>query len=241
MNILQKTLGAIFPPYKYNIIRKEQGILFNAIIDALPEELTEIKIQTKSGSLFDLANWKLYPDFKNTIMWYAGETYLKCKKRGKNFKLSGLKIFSDKNNSFENIELLIQDNLLIGLKITNSNYQLDEFKLSSIDNQNFEILNFDFPPNGIDLFYDNLDSNIKERLNYNELFDIDFNGRIFYAFYDLEDGNYLAVDKKQNVYSLIHDAKPMASKMKITFLEILEQIENKQFDINAHFDDRYSK
>lgn len=241
MNILQKTLGAIFPPYKYNIIRKEQGILFNAIIDALPEKLFEIKNQTKNSIFYDLTYWESYPDFKYVVLGYGGDIVFKYKKRGKNFKLSGLKIFSDKNNSFENIELLIQENLVVGLKITNSDYQLEEFKLSSIDNQNFEILSFDFPPNEIDLLYDNLDSNIKERLNYNELFDIDFNGRIFYAFYDLEDGNYLAVDKKQNVYSLIHDAKPMASKMKITFLEILEQIENKQFDINAHFDDRYSK
>ncbi|WP_307294968.1 hypothetical protein [Flavobacterium sp. SORGH_AS_0622] len=100
---------------------------------------------------------------------------------------------------------------------------------------------FDFPPNEIDLFYDSLDSNIREKLNYNELFDIDFNGRTFYVIYDLEDGNYIAVDNKQNVYSLIHDAEPMILKMKITFLEILEQIENNQFDVSAHFDKRYGK
>lgn len=241
MNILQKTLGAIFPPYKFSEIRKEQRKLFDAIINALPEQLSEIKNQTKSSTFYDLTYWKLYPDFKYIVLGYGEDIIFKYKKRGENFRISGLRIFSKQTNNLENIELLIQDNLVIGLKITNSNYQLDEFKLSSIDNQNFEILSFDFPPNEIDVFYDNLDSKIKERLNYNELFDIDFNGRIFYAFYDLEDGNYLAVDKKQNVYSLIHDAKPMASRMKISFLEILEDIESKQFDVNAHFDERYRR
>jgi len=241
MNILQKALGAIFPPYKYNAIRKEQRKLFNTIIEALPEKLSEIKNQTINSNFYDLTNWELYPDFKYVAIGYVGDTVFKYKKRGNNYHISGLRIFSKQNNHFEKIELLIQDNLVAGLKITNSTYQLDEFKLSSIDNTNFSMTRFDFPPNEIDLFYDSLDSNIREKLNYNELFDIDFNGRTFYVIYDLEDGNYIAVDNKQNVYSLIHDAEPMILKMKITFLEILEQIENNQFDVSAHFDKRYGK
>ncbi|TDP03309.1 hypothetical protein [Flavobacterium sp. 245] len=240
MNILQKTLGTIFPPYKFSIIIKEQRSFFNAIIDKLPESLSEIKIQTKSGTLLGLDNWELHPDFKFVTMSYGGEKYYEYKKRGKNFKISGLRIFSKHNNNFEDIELLIWDNLVSGLKIKNSNYQLKEFDLSTIDNINFTIADFEFPPNDVDLFYNKLEKAIKEKLDYNELFDIDFNGRTFYAFYNLEDGNYLAVDKKLIVYSLVHDAKPMVSKMKTTFKEILEEISNNRFDKNKHLDNRYS-
>lgn len=67
--------------------------------------------------------------------------------------------------------------------------------MSTIQNTNFKITDFEFPPNEVDFFYDNLENDIKEKLDYNDLLDIDFNGKTFYAFYNLEDGNYLAVDK----------------------------------------------
>jgi hypothetical protein len=45
MNIAQRILGTLFPPYKFSVIRKEKGKLFNAIINSLPEEFAEIKEQ----------------------------------------------------------------------------------------------------------------------------------------------------------------------------------------------------
>ncbi|WP_149207620.1 hypothetical protein [Flavobacterium johnsoniae] len=239
MNILQKTLGVIFPPYKFKILRQEQGQLLNAIIESLPENLSKIKEQTKNSTFLGLDNWKMHTDFKFVTMSYRGDTYYKYKKRGQNFKISGLTIFSKQNNCIEKIELLIWDNLVSGLKIENSNYELEEFELTMIDNSKFKITEFEFPPSKTDLFYDSLDNEIKEKIDYNELFDIDFNGRIFYVFYDLEDGNYLAVDKKLNVYSLVHDAKPAVSKMKFTFTEILDRINHGQFYIDEHLYKRY--
>lgn len=239
MNILQKTLGSVFPPYRFKIIRKEQEKLFNAIINALPDIVSEIKLQTQNGTFWGFGDWKLHPDFKFITMSYGGENYYKYKKRGKNFKLSGLEIFSKLNNQPEEIEILIWDNLIWALKINNSNYEMQEFDLSTIQNINFKVTDFKFPANEVDLFYDKLENDIKDKLHYNDLFDIDFNGKTFYAFYNLEDGNYLAVDKKLIVYSLVHDAKPMVSKMKITFKEILEKIANDQFDKSAHLDKRY--
>ncbi|QSW89378.1 MULTISPECIES: hypothetical protein [Flavobacterium] len=243
MNILQKILGTIFPPYKFSVKRKEQKILFNAIINALPEDFSKdvslIKTQTKNSTFFDFGKWDLFPEFQYVVMFYKNETYYKFKKRGNNFKISGLRIFSKLTNKFEEIEILIQDNLVSGLKIQNSHYHLNEFKLSSIDNTSFSISHFEFPPNDIDYFYDNLDNQLKEKLNYNELFDIDYNGRTFYVIYDLEDGNYIAVDKNHSVYSLVHDARPAIQKMNTTFLQILNEIETNQFNINDHLESRY--
>jgi len=98
---------------------------------------------------------------------------------------------------------------------------------------------FTFPPTAIDLFYDGLDTEIKQKLNPDDLSEIDFNNRIYYSFYDLEDGNYLAVDKNLKVYSLVHDAKPIAKGMKITFIDILSEIAENKFDKKQHLDERY--
>jgi hypothetical protein len=57
----------------------------------------------------------------------------------------------------------------------------------------------------------------------------------------LGDGNYLAVDKNQNVYSLIHDAKPVVKKIKLTFGEILANISEGWFEKDKHIHERYRK
>ncbi|WP_378178523.1 hypothetical protein [Aquimarina sp. SS2-1] len=38
-------------------------------------------------------------------------------------------------------------------------------------------------------------------------FEIEFNEKLFYTILDMEDGNYIAVDKKGKVYRLNHDHK----------------------------------
>jgi len=239
MNLSQKILGTIFPPYGFRLVRKQQDKIFTALISSLPDEFAEIKKQTLSGRLWGLNNWTLYPDFKFVSLSYRGDTIFKYKKRGQNFKISGLQVFSNRNNKFENVEILVQDNLICGLKIENSQYQIQELDLDKIANKNVIKTTFIFAPSAIDVFYDSLDQEIKNKLNPDDLFDIDFNNRTFYSFLDLEDGNYLAVDKNLKVYSLVHDARPMATEMKISFNDILSNIADNTFDKETHLDERY--
>lgn len=238
MNFLQKILSTFFLKYKNKQLIKEQYVLLSTIVSALPEDFQEIKDQLHSEDFLGLYNGTVIPGFKSLIGYYS-ETLAKIKKSGQNLKISGLKIYSKRNDNFEDIELLVRDNLLAGLKITNSQYELKEFDLGKITTHSVVKSEFIFPPNAIDIFYNSLDQAIKDILSPNDLFDIEFNNRTFYAFYDMEDGNYLAVDKDRAVYSLVHDARPMTTKMKISFMEILNAIKDNQFDKEAHLDKRY--
>ncbi len=161
------------------------------------------------------------------------------KKRGQNYKLSGLRIFSTKLNDYVRVDFLIHDNYLAGLRIERSDYQLEEFDLKNIQSEKLEKEAIEFPPTEVDLFYEKLDDSLKSKINPDDIFDIDFNNRTYYAFYDLEDGNYLATDKKLNVYSLVHDASPMAKKLKYSLSGILSDIETKQFDKDRHLEERF--
>jgi len=239
MNAFQKILGTVFPPYKFSALRKERSKLFTSIISSLPDEYKQIRIQTLSSRFWGFDDWKPYPNFKFVTLSYKGETLSMYKKRGQNFKISGLEIFSRTNKKLEDIEILVQDNLVQGLKITNSDYLLSEFDLGQIINSNVSKSVFEFTPSEIDIFYNSLGQNIKDQLNPFDIFDIDFNNRTFYAFYDLEDGNYLAVDKNLNVYSLVHDARPMATRMKTSFSQILNDISEKHFVKEKHLEERY--
>lgn len=239
--MIDKILSKLFKPYRFKIIRKGQDLLLKSIIGSLPKEFLDFKTQFKSLTFHGLTDWTLFPDYKFVYLSYPGNTLNDYKKRGDNYKISGIEIFSFKTQKPESIEILVNDNLLSGFKISNSDYIQSEFDLGKINTKNVLKSDFVFPPHEIDLFYDSLDSKIKNMLNPDDIFDIDYNNRTFYAFFDLEDGNYLAVDKKQNVYSLIHDARPAATKIKYSFIEILTDISEGRFDKDKHIDDRYRK
>lgn len=239
MTGLQKIIGRIFPPYKFKVQRQEWTTLINSLINSLSDDFNDLKEQRRRTKLFDLSDWVLFPDFKFMTISYPGTTLNDFKKRGQNYRLSGQRIFSKKHNDYTNVEFLIHDNYLAGLRIENSNYEIEEFDLKRIESKNLQRSSVDFPPSEIDLFYEQLDENLKSRLNSDDIFDIDFNNRTFYAFYDLEDGNYLATDKKLNVYSLVHDARPMVKKLKYSLADLLVDIEKKTFDKDKHLDERY--
>ena len=106
---------------------------------------------------------------------------------------------------------------------------------------NVHKLDFQFLPEKIDLFYDSLPLNIKQIVMHDDIFEIEINGRVYYAFYDLEDGNYLAVNEKLEVYSLVHDATPMVMKQKISFDKILVDLQTNKFNKGQHLKERLSR
>lgn len=166
MNVFQKILGMIFPPYKFAALRKEQGQLFTAIITILPENMNLVKI-------------------------------------------------------------------------TNSEYCLSEFDIFKFRSDNIHRLDFQFRSEKIDLFYDSLDINIKQRIMPSDIFEIEFDGSVYYVFKNLDDGNYLAVNENLEVYSLVHDAKPMAKKHKVSLEEILADLQTNKFDKRQYLNNRY--
>ena len=239
MNPIQRLIATVFPPYRHGLIEKEQGQILKAVVHSLPDEFETLKQQVKGFKFLGLSSWTLFPEFKFITTAFPGETVFQYKKRKKDYKVTGVQLFSKKYKTFVNAELLIHDNLLTGMRIDKSNYELSEFDISKVNGSNATKSPFDFPPSDIDKFIENLEPDIKGKLDLNEMFDIDFGNRTFFAFYDMEDGNYLAVDKDQKVYSLVHDARPMTKQMKSTFLEILLAIKEGRFDKDQHLDERY--
>lgn len=240
MNIFQRILGAVFPPYKFSVIRKEQAALYTAIINALPDhQFAELKQQLEHSRLMDLRDWALFPGYKFVEKAYTRDGLRRLRKRGENYRVGGITIFSQKNGKEEQVELLISNNFITGLRITNSNYELSEFDLKKINPSNAIKETIDFPPDDLTVFYNNLPNDIKANLNENDLEEIEYANRTFYSFLDLEDGNYLVMDKKMNVYSLVHDAQPVIKKMNTTLQAILDKILNGTFDKQQHLDERY--
>ncbi|MCW3106899.1 MAG: hypothetical protein JWQ09_1405 [Segetibacter sp.] len=240
MNFIQGLLGKAFPPYRHSLLRQEQGQIVSAIINALPSGFSDLKEQIADTRNISLNSWTLFPEYKFVSGSFPGERIFKYKKNGINYKISGIEVFSKLQQKYVEAEILINNNLIAGLKISNAVYELADLDTSYIVGRNANKSVFDFPKSELDKFVDSLDVDIKNRLNLHGLFEIDFDNQTFFTFYDLEDGNYLAVDKKKTVYSLVHGSKPMAKKMKTTLLQILTDIQNGKFDKQRHLDERYA-
>ena len=239
--LVQKFFSYIWPPYKFELRRRKQHEVISSLIDNLPSEFSYLRDQLKVARIWGIDEWPTKPDLRFIAQSFPGNTINDFTERGKNLCIKGLRAYSNKTEQFENIELILKDNLLTGLSVSNSNYDLDAFDLTRIEKKETRVETFEFEPDEIEIFYESLDPEIKSRLKLDDLFDVQPNNRTYYVFFDLEDGNYLATDRRQNVYSLVHDARPMVKRMRQSLLEILLEIESGAFKKESHLDERFSQ
>jgi hypothetical protein len=142
------------------------------------------------------------------------------------FNLTGISIFNKKKNQYQPIKLYYQSDSLTRIEIDNPEYFHKTFDLDKIQKGEikFEYLKIENPDQKTAETI--LKSLTKEQLELLELdytFEIEFDEKLFYTILDMEDGNYVAVDKKGKVYRLNHDhqerVKLIANKP-IDFFEI---------------------
>ncbi|MEM8894360.1 MAG: hypothetical protein AAGC88_07275 [Bacteroidota bacterium] len=241
MNLFQRLIGSIFPPFKYKLEREGNEKLVSNIINKLPasyEFLIEQKKVTRTQYLSERPD---IPGFKFIGQFYPEESLRKYTDKSKNFKLSGIQLYSKRTKDFEDVQLLINDGHISGIQISNSNYDSFEFDLERVDVNGLTEEEYQFPPNDVDLFFQSLDPKNQQHIDELGFMDIQLGIRTYYTVYDMEDGNYIGIDKKQKVYSLVHDAVPMAKLLKKSLNEVLTEIESGEFDVDNHLNERYAK
>lgn len=125
-----------------------------------------------------------------------------------NFDLYGLQVFNKKRKEYENITLFFSDNLLTLIEIDNpekfhriydyNKLHIGELKIKPISYENLDTT----------ITRDILKNVSKDKLNQLDLEDaieIEYNANLYYTILDMENGNYIAVDKNQKVYRFHHE------------------------------------
>jgi hypothetical protein len=56
-------------------------------------------------------------------------------------------------------------------------------------------------------------TDLDNHLDIENAFEIEIDGRLFYTILDMEDGNYMAIDKEGKIYRLNHDHKQRVKKI----------------------------
>lgn len=128
------------------------------------------------------------------------------------FNLTGISVWNKKDNTFQPIKLYFQSDGLTKIEIDNPEYfhttfNLDKIQKSEIQLEHLKIENPD--QKTAEKILKTLTKEQIELLELEYTFEIEFEENLYYTILDMEDGNYIAIDKKGRVYRLNHDHERM--------------------------------
>ncbi|WP_159019456.1 hypothetical protein [Algibacter sp. L3A6] len=128
------------------------------------------------------------------------------------FNLTGISVLNKKENLYQPIKLYYQSDGLTKIEIENPEYFHKTYYLNQIQKSEIELEHLKMENPDQKIAEKILRSLTKEQIELLELdytFEIEFDEKLFYTILDMEDGNYVAIDKKGKVYRLNHDHEEM--------------------------------
>lgn len=241
MSTFKNIFATLWPPFRHKLDKQSMSNFLHAIARVLPDEFADVKLQLTTVEHSYFMDPHKGSEFRLLSGMYKPAFFKSIRKHGIHFDLVGMRMFCTTTQRFETFEITVRENMCAFWKCSKPDFKPADFDLQRIDCSALRKVDVEVPPSEVELFIATLPVEIQALIDVADLEEIEFNNRTFYAFYDLEDGNWLAFDKKGAVYSIVHDAKPATSKMKISLAEILQSIADKRFDGAAHLEERYRK
>jgi hypothetical protein len=194
--------------------------IFKRKTDSRDIELFEVKVAKLIKSEFPqieelLEKEKLKIYFSKTGILLMRDSFKMTNeviKKSKNnfFELSGIYLFEKKTFKEKEIKLFYQNNVLNLIKVELPETFYKDFDLNSITKKDLKIRNIKVQNPDFKIVSKILFSLRKEQFELLELestFEIEVSKKKYYPILDFENGNYIAVNKKGNIYRLQHDEK----------------------------------
>ena len=132
------------------------------------------------------------------------------------FHLNGILVFEKKSKKHIPLKLHYFHNSLTSINIDDPknfhrNFDLNNIKVEEIEIGHLKIQN---PDKEIVLkVLKNIDEEKLNLLDIENTFEIEIGEKFFYTILDMEDGNYIAIDKQGKIYRLNHDHKERVKKI----------------------------
>jgi hypothetical protein len=131
----------------------------------------------------------------------------KSEKKGTNFDIYGLKVFNKKRKEYEEVTLFFNANLLTLIELKNpsrfhANYDYGKLQLGKLSSHEVYDQNQD---EKITLaILKDISKDKLSQLDIDKAIEIEINKNKYYTILDMEEGNYIAVNKSGKVYRLDH-------------------------------------
>ncbi|MDO5969623.1 hypothetical protein Q4Q35_07375 [Flavivirga aquimarina] len=124
------------------------------------------------------------------------------------FYITGISVLNHKTGIYEPVRLKYLHDVLTQIEIENPEYFHKTFDLNQIQKSAIKLEHLKMENPDQKIAEKALKTLTKEQLKLLELdyaFEIELDEKLFYTILDMEDGNYVAVDKKGKIYRLNHD------------------------------------
>lgn len=146
--------------------------------------------------------------------------------KGKQFELQNILVIQDTTEF--NLSITIYGGLWVGFEIEKN---IIEFKNFRFDLTKHHKDKSKFAKDSkIEKLVSGLSSN---NLDLNDLIEFEIDGQLYYQIKDLEDGNYIAIDKKGQVFGLIHDPYKIELINK-SVKQFVDDVNNGQFNFDKY-------
>lgn len=117
------------------------------------------------------------------------------------FAIKGIRLFDFKSNKYLEIHIYITYGILLGYSVPAS--QITEFDMSRVDFS--RLYEYEFENDDFDELTKILDSNEILLINKSDVYKIILNDQEYYHVKDLEDGDFIGIDKLKKIYKITHD------------------------------------
>jgi len=218
---------------KKKYIQSWEYELLHGVVSALPSKYSYLTKQVAPESLIDVVDdtarkngWKKTKYNTATYQQYLNES------PKLNGLLVGIKVFDLTDQDYKEVELDLYDGALLGCR-----YPVGKYDLTRID-----VSGLRFKPHQSEdtIKYKAALKDLKcNQLDLDNGFEIELSGKTYYTIKDLEDGNYLGIDKKGKVYGMFHDpfiVEPISNDLP-TFIE---QLNSGAFSIEKYYNSKFA-
>lgn len=179
------------------------------LAEQLPSEFSSYKNIVKEPVLYNSIVFTKNPEGITVMYGYSDEFYKKYQsEQNKFFNLTGVYLKNKHTNTYVEIPMTFSQGNLQHIIVANPMKFHRDFDFNSIELRNLKTEYITIQNSNQEIVESILKSLTDEQLKLLELrdtFEIDFDDTTYYTILDMEDGNYIALDKKGKVYRLTHD------------------------------------
>ena len=148
---------------------------------------------------------------------YSPDAYNEIQRNHRtHFNLNGIYVYNLKKQMFIPLKLNYSFDSLTSIEIDDperfhKNFDLEKLQVTNIDIEELTIENPD--KEIVEKICKGLTKDQIRTLELEDTFEIEFDDKLYYTILDMEDGNYIAVDKSGIVYRLNHDHEERIRKI----------------------------
>ncbi len=161
------------------------------------------------------------------------------KKHKVGFKIEGLEIKRRDKDEYIKLPIIVTYDLVQEIEIDNPTvfwkiYDTSKIRAIKISRTLLEIKNED--EKKLKKILKEIDTELLSKIEVDDTFEIEFDSKKYYTIRDMEDGNYIGVDSKRQVFRLHHDSDEQAKLINKSINDFLINFSGNKNDLTKLFD-----